>query len=128
MPIAQNDPIQQTTDAIYARLLIQWEALKTKDAASNDAVIFEDFESISPDGIRRIGKPTVEQMAEQPISGYKLSQFRVVPLAADSALVTYLSDIETPSDNGEHQMAIGEYWIKRGGNWFIRAFSGTLLK
>jgi len=25
-------------------------------------------------------------------------------------------------------MAVGEFWVKRAGEWFIRGFSGTLVK
>jgi len=35
----------------------------------------DDFNSFWPDA-RHIGKPTAQQMAEQPITGYKLSQLR----------------------------------------------------
>lgn len=49
----------------------------------------------------------MQQMSEQPIARYKLSEFRVVPVGADSALVTYFADIKTP-DNVEHHMAVGE--------------------
>jgi hypothetical protein len=67
-------------------------------------------------------------MSEQPISGYKLSQFRVVPVGADAALVTYFADIRTPGDNIEHHTAVGEVWMKRNSQWLIRGFSGTLMK
>jgi hypothetical protein len=127
METTQNVAIQEWTDAIHARLVTQWEAWKNKDAASNDAVIAVNFSSISADGLRRAGRPTAQQMAEQPISGYKLSEFRVVPVRADAALVTYFADIKTP-DNVEHHMAVSEYWEKRKGQWFIHGFSGTLMK
>ena len=66
-------------------------------------------------------------MAEQPIAGYTLSQFRAVPIGGDTALVTYFADIHTPGDHGTHRMAVGEVWVKRGGQWFTRAYSGTLI-
>ncbi len=127
METMQNVAIEEWTDAIHARLVTQWEAWKNKDAASNDAVIAGNFTSISPDGLRRSGRPTVQQMVEQPISGYKLSEFRVLPVRADAALITYFADITTP-DDVEHHMAVGEYWEKHNGQWFIHGFSGTLVK
>jgi hypothetical protein len=33
----------------------------------------------------------------------------------DAALVTYFADVKTPGDNVEHQMAVGEVWVKRNG-------------
>ena len=124
MEMAQNVSIPEMTEAISARLLSQWEGWKNQDPAPNKAIIADDFNSFSPDGSRHIGRPTAQQMAEQPISGYKLSQLRVVPVGADTALVTYFADVTTPGDN-VFQMAVGEVWVKRNGQWLIRAFSGT---
>lgn len=126
--MAEEQPFQIAawTQAIYARLQTQWEAWKNRDAASNDAVIHADFKAYCPDSTRRSGKPTAQQMADEPISGYALSQFRVVPVGGDAALVTYFAEIETP-DSVRHHMAVGEFWISREGEWFIRGFSGTLM-
>ena len=120
--------ISEMTEAISARLLAQWEAWKNQDAASNNAIIAADFNSFWPDGSRHIGKPTAQQMSEQPITGYNLSQLRVVPVGADAALVTYFADVKTPGDNVEFKMAVGEVWVKRNGQWLIRGYSGTLIK
>jgi Domain of unknown function (DUF4440) len=128
MEMAQNVSIPEWTEAISAGLVAQWEGWKNEDPAPNDAIIAEDFHSFWPDGSRHIGRPTARQMSEQPITGYKLSQFRVVPVGADAALVTYFADIRIPSDNVEHHMAVGEVWAKRNGQSLIRGYSGTLMK
>jgi hypothetical protein len=127
METADSASIPEMTEAISARLVAQWEAWKNQDAASNNAIIADDFHSFWPDGSRHIGKPTAQQMSEQPITAYKLSQLRVVPVGADAALVTYIADVHTP-DNLDHQMAVGEAWVKRNGQWLIRGYSGTLIK
>jgi len=125
--MAQNDSITEMTEAIRARLTAQWDGWKNQDPAPNDSIIADDFQSYWPDGSRHTGRPTRQQMAEQPIAGYKLSEFRAVPVGADGALVTYFADIKTP-DNVEHHMAVGEAWVKRNGQWQIRGYSGTLIK
>jgi hypothetical protein len=125
---AQNDSVAEWTEAISARLVAQWDGWKNQDAASNNAVISDDFNSFWPDGSRHTGKPTAQQMSEQPITGYKLSEFRVVPVAPDAALVTYFADIKIPGDNLEHKMAVGEFWVKRNSQWIIRGYSGTLMR
>ena len=127
MDTAQDASLQQMTDAIYARLTAQWEGWKNKDPKPNDAIIADDFHSFQPDGTRHVGRPTVQQMIEQPIAAYKLSQFRAIPVGADTALVTYFADITTP-DTLLHHMAVGEVWVHRNHHWFIRAFSGTLMQ
>lgn len=67
-------------------------------------------------------------MAEQPVRVYKLSEFGVVPVEADTVLVTHFADIRTPAAGTERHMAVGEAWVKREGQWFICAYSGTLMK
>jgi len=126
MEAGHEATITETTEAIRARLATQWEAWKNQDKASNDTVIADDFDAFCPDGSRRVGKPTAEQMAAEPIAGYKLSEFRAVPLGADAALVTYFARISLPNDNAEYPM--GELRVKRSDGWFIRGFSGTLIK
>ena len=128
MEMAQNVSIPDLTEAISARLLAQWDGWKNQDAASNNAIIAEDFSSFWPDGSRHTGKPTAQQMSDQSITGYKLSQLRVVPVGADVALVTYFADMKTPGNNTEFHMAVGESWVKRNGRWLIRAYSGALMK
>jgi len=128
MEMTQGVSIPELTEAISARLVAQWEAWKNQDPAPNNAIIADDFHSFWPDGSRHVGRPTAQQMAEQPIAGYKLSEFRAVPVGTDTALVTYLADIKTPGGHVEHHMAVGEVWVKHNGQWQIRAYSGTLMK
>ena len=128
MDLGKNASITETTEAISARLLAQWEGWKNQDPAPNQAIVADDFQAFCPDGARRGGRPTAQQMAEEPIAGYKLSELRVVPVGADAALVTYLAVVTTPGDNLEHRMAVGEFWAKRDGQWLIHAYSGTLIR
>ena len=96
MEMAHNVSIPELTEAISTRLVAQWEGWKNQDPAPNDAIIADDFHSTWPDGSRHVGRPTPQQMAEQPITGYKLSQFRGVPVGADAALVSYLAESHNP--------------------------------
>ncbi len=128
MDTAHNISISEWTEAISARLAAQWEGWKNQDPAPNDSIIADDFNSFWPDGSRHTGKPTLQQMSDQPIAAYKLSEFRVVRVGADTALITYFADIRTPGDNVEHHMAVGEVWMKRSGQWKIVGYSGTLMK
>jgi hypothetical protein len=120
-------PAMEMSEAISARVIAQWENWKTQDAGNN-AFIAEEYVSCWPDGSCHVGRPTAEQMRAQPITGYTLSQFRALPIGADAALVTYLADVTVPSGGTEHQLAVGEFWVKRGGEWLIRAYSGTLIR
>jgi hypothetical protein len=125
--MGHNDATTEMTEAIRARLTAQWEGWKNQDPGPNEAIVLDDFQSFSADGLHRTGRPTRQQMAEQPIAGYKLTEFRALPVGTDEALVTYFAEIKTP-DNAEHHMFVGETWVKREGQWKIRGFSGTLMK
>jgi hypothetical protein len=71
-------------------------------------------------------------MSEQPITGYKLSEFRAVPIGADAALVTYFAEVKIPGDSVAHQkefqMAVGEVWVKRNERLANRGYSYMLMK
>jgi len=67
MEMVHNVSIRERTEAISARLVAQWEGWKNQDAAPNDAIIADDFNSFWPDGSRHIGKPTAQQMREQHV-------------------------------------------------------------
>jgi hypothetical protein len=102
MEMAQNVSIAEMTEAITARLLAQWEGWKNQGPAPNDAIIAEDFQSFWPDGARHVGRPTAQQMTEQPISGYKLSQLRAVriccpPLPHRCKIKAYLVATSIPA-------------------------------
>jgi hypothetical protein len=126
--MSDNISIPEMTQAISARLAAQWEGWKNQDPAPNEAIIADDFHSFWPDGSRHVGRPTVQQMSEQPITSYSLSELRVVPVGGDAALVTYFAQINTPGNNAEFHMAVGESWVRRNGRWLIRGYSGTLIK
>lgn len=128
MEMADNVSIPVMTEAISTQLTAQWEGWKNQDPAPNDAIIADDFHSFWPDGSCHVGRPTAQQMSEQPISGYRLLELRVIPVGADAALVTYFADITNPGSETEFHMAVGESWVKCDGRWLIRAFSGTLMK
>src|SRR5690242_11983478 len=108
--MGHNDAITEVTEAIRARLTAQWEGWKNQDPRPNDEIVVDDFQSFSADGLHRTGRPTRQQMAEQPIAGYKLSELRALPVGTDEALVTYLAEIKTP-DNLVHHMFVGEAWV-----------------
>jgi hypothetical protein len=38
------------------------------------------------------------------------------------------ADDQIPGDHPEFQMAVGEVWVNRHGQWLIRGYSGTLIK
>ena len=95
MEMAQNVSIPELTEAISARLLAQWEAWKSQDAASNNAIIADDFNSFWPDGSRHIGKPTAQQI----VGVDQLRRFlRATPLSHCLADQTLCFDLENVSE------------------------------
>src|SRR5258705_12087385 len=72
MQTSDSGSIAEITEAISARLHAQWDGWKNRDAASNNASIADDFTCFWPDGSRHVGKPTAQQIAEQPIGGINI--------------------------------------------------------
>jgi hypothetical protein len=113
MQTADNISVQELTETISARLVAQWDGWKNQNAASNNAIIADDFTTIWPDG-----------SSTNCFEPYRLERTR--PWSP------YFAEVKIPGDNVEHQkefqMAVGEFWVKRNGQWVIRGYSGTLMK
>jgi hypothetical protein len=73
MEMAHNVSIPELTEAISARLVAQWEAWKNQDAASNNAIIADDFNSFWPDGSRfSDGRGRCLGEAQRPVDNPRL--------------------------------------------------------
>lgn len=116
--------------AISPRLFALWEAWKNQDFAAHDAILTEDYTAIFPDGTLQETKPTAQQIAAAPISSYTLTGLRAVPIEHNSALVSYIAEVDAPSGalSIRVRFAVGEVWIRRDGVWKCRFYQGTLMK
>lgn len=100
-----------------------WDALKGKDFAAFANLLAEDAVEIEPDGIYdKAG--TVNGVKQVDFTGVTLSDFKVVKLGNDAAVVSYLVKGTSPAfgaEGGRHSTV----WMKRGGKWLAVFHQGT---
>lgn len=105
-----------------------WEAARRKDYAAFGSLLADDFVDVFPNG-KIVGK---KELLEQYIRGvdlreYSLSDFRVVWLSRDAALVVYRAvargsehQLQAHTASGEEievHVAVTSGWALRDGVW-----------
>jgi hypothetical protein len=106
-------------DAITAQEKKIWDAIKNKDSASFAAMLADDFVYVSSDGVHdKAG--TVDGIKELQITDLTLSDWKVLMLDKDAAVVTYTVNMKGTS-GGEPfpstPMRASSAWVNRGGKW-----------
>jgi hypothetical protein len=96
-----------------------WETIKRKDSNGFAAMLADDFVYVSSDGIYdKAG--TVEGVKELDITDLSLSDWKVVMMDKDAALVTYTVNMKG-SSGGEPIPATlvraSSAWVNRNGQW-----------
>jgi hypothetical protein len=108
-----------------------WEDYKTKNKADLASMLADDFRIIQ-DGDTAFGdkKADVEEVDTLNVRDYSLSNFTVVPVGKDGALVTYFAEFTmVPSGQEVHgKIVVGEVWVKRGAGWKAIYAQGTAVK
>jgi hypothetical protein len=97
-----------------------WEAVKSKNGEAFGNMLTDDFVYISSDGIYdKAG--TIKGIKEFDGSDVAFSDWKVVPIDADAAVVTYLIKMTAPtSPNAKPapmSLRASSVWVKRGGKW-----------
>lgn len=99
-----------------------WAALQKGDAEADRAALHPEFLGVYPSGFA--GRDAhCDQLDNGPTVGrYALSQARVLPLAADCALLAYRATYQLPGDEAERAMYVSSIWKREGAKW-INVFS-----
>jgi Domain of unknown function (DUF4440) len=120
----------ELTQALAERLAQVWDAYLMVDEAAHSALLAEDYRAVHPDGAVHIGKPTAKDMVAAPIEDYWLRDLEAWPVGDEGAIVTYTAEIEVRSGLSAQRLryAVGEVWMKHGGEWKCRYFHATTLK
>src|SRR3954468_6154981 len=124
---SSNKSIQEL---LIANEKASWESVKRKDYKTFESFLAEDFYDIFPNG----QAVTKTELLQKYIRGvnlidYSLSDFKVVMLGKDAAIVVYRAaargsesqaasrDTATPGAVIEIHPAVTSGWAKRGGKW-----------
>ena len=104
-----------------------WEAYRKGDLDAHNALLAEDYTAIFPDGSLHLRKPTLEEIRKSPMSSFALSDVHVVQVTPDTALASYIADVEGPIQGKTVHIRwrVGELWVKRQGDWKCRSYQPT---
>ncbi|OLE54336.1 MAG: hypothetical protein AUG51_08685 [Acidobacteria bacterium 13_1_20CM_3_53_8] len=98
-----------------------WDALRHRDYTAFGNFLANDFVEVEPDGVYdKAG--SINGVKQADLSNFVLSDFRVVKLDADAAVVTYVVHAPAPSTDTERHSSI---WVKRGDRWLAVFHQGT---
>jgi hypothetical protein len=123
----KNDPL---TDALAERLQRLWNAYLIADEETHNAFLSDDYRAVHPDGTIHMGKPSGKEIASEPIEDYWLRELEAWPVGDEGAIATYTAEVEVRNGLSAQrlQFAVGEVWMKHGGEWKCRYYHATMLK
>lgn len=108
-----------------------WEAFKNKDKATLSDLLDTGFRQFE-EGLSTFGdkKTEVNAVDEYELMSYKLSDFKVEPIAPNSVLVTYIADYQgkTGGEIAKAKSVFGEIWIRSGNHWKALYMQETYVK
>ena len=116
-------------DTLVSNERRSWESVKRKDYATFESFLAEDFYDIFPNG-RAVTKAELmrDYIRAVELVDYSLSNFKVVMLNRDAAIVVYEASARgrengaASRDEGKGQLiaihaAVTSGWARRGGRW-----------
>jgi uncharacterized protein (TIGR02246 family) len=116
---------------LEANVKTEWEAFKNKDKKTYADLLAEDFVAVEDDGEGMRKKRTaIEEVDRSVVSKYYLFAVNVLPLGADTALVTYEITMEFPAKAQVRfkRVLVSELWLKRDGKWKMRYYQETRVR
>ena len=130
MPRMQAIKTDDLTNTLAERLQKIWDAYLVADEETHSAFLADDYRAVHPDGTIHIGRPSAEEMAAEPIEDYWLRDLQAWPVGNEGAIVSYTAEVEVRSGLSAQrlQFAVGEVWMKHGGEWKCRYYHATMLR
>jgi hypothetical protein len=116
---------------LEAKIRKAWEDYKNRNKKDFSAILASDFGEVTNDGDGILSKDTeLSEMDHFDLVHYELKDFKVRPIGADAALVTYTAEYDGKYDNTPMKMKTiyGEVWQRFGKDWKLRWVQETKLK
>lgn len=97
-----------------------YDALKKRDNTAFGALLADDFLYVTGDGIHSKAD-TLKVAAAMEFTEIALTDFKVVRIDKDAAVVTYTTDTKSTTDGKsksekDHESSV---WVNRGGKWLM---------
>ena len=104
-----------------------WQAYGKGDIDAHNALLADDYTAVFPDGTLHLRRPTLEEIRSSPMSSFALSDLRVAQVTPDTALASYVADVEGPLHGKTIHIRwrVGELWVRRRGEWKCRSYQPT---
>jgi hypothetical protein len=118
-------------DLLEARVRAAWETFRKKDKVGYAKFLTDDFQAVESDGEGERSRLHVLGEVEHCMyTDYLLQFFKVQPLGADFAFVTYESTMQFPKNSALRlrRVFIGELWALTGGQWKMMRYQETLVR
>ena len=94
MPRMRAIKTDDLTNTLAERLQKIWDAYLVADEETHSAFLADDYRAVHPDGTIRVGKPSAEEMAAEPIEDYWLRDRQAWPVGTEGAIVSYTAEVE----------------------------------
>lgn len=120
-----NTSATVSEDDLIAREKQVWDAIKRKDYDAFAAFLADDAMEVEADGVfDKAG--TVKGVQAIDLSNTTLSDFKMMKVDNDAAIVTYLVKGPSPpfTAEGERHSTV---WVKRKGKWLAIFHQGTTV-
>ena len=120
----------ELTRDLAERIQKIWDTYLVADEAAHSELLADDYRAVHPDGIVHVGKPSAKEIAAEPIEDYWLRDLEAWPVGDEGAIATYTAEVEVRNGLSAQrfQFAVGEVWMKHGGEWKCRHYHATMLK
>jgi len=118
------------TQLLAERLRKVWDAYLVADEEVLSGLLASDYRAVHPDGTVHLGKPNAKEMAAAPIEDYWLRNVEAWSVGDEGAIVAYTAELEVRNGLSAQRLpfAVGEVWMKYGGEWKCRYHHATMLK
>ena len=122
---------QELVDLIDAKLKVEWDAIKNKDAKALGELLTDDYIAVEADreGERYKWKVLAE-LQNSAVTDYTLSFLKVTQLCPEAAFVRYEVFVRFPpkATIRFEKIMVGEVWVKRDNVWKSMHYQETKVK
>ena len=99
-----------------------WQALVDGNAKADAAALHSDFLGVYSDGFANKADHVQQLDAGPTIARFELADYRVMPLGADHAVLSYKAVFRRCGRDADEAMYVSSIWQRNTGGW-INVFS-----
>jgi hypothetical protein len=106
-----------------------WAAISTGNGDFYRDLVLDETICVEPDGVSTGAELAADIDANKsPFSGYQLDDAKVLPLGAESALITYRATVRLADSDFSFQLYMTSVYLRRDGRWRLTFHQQTPVK